>query len=302
MQPWERVSQDLGVDDIVDRLTGLSGADFTSLMLEVTARRAMDVSPADVVRQRTRDRFVAPGSGDLSLIQRVEQMLVASLPADVDTIVVSPVAPTGLHSSVAGVAQNRVLSTIRRTDVAADPTAGLALEAAMRRRSGDRTSATRLATVQRVVRAQTFEGPLSFAHFSLLGLISAGRDEGSYTFERRELAAHAVMLGRCLLATDPDEIIVTVTDWTGGALDGVDRAIEEQLTAPTVVVRADPDRTRAKGYYVTGALEISVRYGRTTFSAGDGGFTTWTAAMLADQKERLMISGLGVDRIALSMP
>ena len=31
---------------------------------------------------------------------------------------------------------------------------------------------------------------------------------------------------------------------------------------------------------------------------GDGGFTNWTARMLANQKERLLISGYSVDRLA----
>jgi hypothetical protein len=31
---------------------------------------------------------------------------------------------------------------------------------------------------------------------------------------------------------------------------------------------------------------------------GDGGFTDWTARLLANQKERLLISGYGLDRLA----
>ena len=30
----------------------------------------------------------------------------------------------------------------------------------------------------------------------------------------------------------------------------------------------------------------------------DGGFVDWTAALLANRKERLLISGYGVDRLA----
>jgi hypothetical protein len=31
---------------------------------------------------------------------------------------------------------------------------------------------------------------------------------------------------------------------------------------------------------------------------GDGGFTDWTARLIANQKERLLISGLSTDRLA----
>jgi len=31
---------------------------------------------------------------------------------------------------------------------------------------------------------------------------------------------------------------------------------------------------------------------------GDGGFTDWTAKLLASKKERLLISGYGLDRLA----
>jgi hypothetical protein len=31
---------------------------------------------------------------------------------------------------------------------------------------------------------------------------------------------------------------------------------------------------------------------------GDGGFTNWTAALTANQKERVLISGYGLDRLA----
>ena len=31
---------------------------------------------------------------------------------------------------------------------------------------------------------------------------------------------------------------------------------------------------------------------------GDGGFTDWTAQLLGNRKERLLVSGYGVDRLA----
>lgn len=37
------------------------------------------------------------------------------------------------------------------------------------------------------------------------------------------------------------------------------------------------------------------------FEIGDGGGTDWTQQLLADRKERLVIGGIGVDRLALAL-
>ena len=85
----------------------------------------------------------------------------------------APVLPLGAHTAVADVDPRNVIATVRGTEVAADPTNGLALEAAARRGSCWPESArsaepVRLAASQRVTRAQLVSGPVSFAHFQLL--------------------------------------------------------------------------------------------------------------------------------------
>jgi hypothetical protein len=40
--------------------------------------------------------------------------------------------------------------------------------------------------------------------------------------------------------------------------------------------------------------------GLITCVVGDGGFVTWTGQLLGSRKERLLISGYGIDRIALA--
>ncbi len=79
------------------------------------------------------------------------------------------------------------------------------------------------------MRAQQFEGSRSFAHFILLGLVSAGRDTGSGSFEHTSVRQHL-----------------------------------------------DAD------------VEVA-----------DGGLVTWTRALLSNNKERLMISGLSLERLAV---
>ncbi len=77
----------------------------------------------------------------------------------------------------------------------AEPTNGLALEVAARRhdllRAAPRSAEpVRLAATQRVTRAQHDLGPVTFAHFQLLGAVTGGRDTGGRAFERDSLTEH----------------------------------------------------------------------------------------------------------------
>lgn len=305
MEPLERVLRGLGDGELAERLAKLSGSDLTTLLLDVMRRRAERLRPSDVMQQRAKDRFARPSPVPLTVMHDTEARMLEAIPDNVDTVTLSPVAPLGLHSAVARVDQHRLVSTIRRTDVAADPTAGLAVEAAVRRRElldVDPHSSERveLASIQRVVRAQTFDGPMSFAHFGLLGLVTAGRDRGSNLFEIESLADHAAIMSGCLLAAGADHVTITMSDWTGGELDAAAAVLADEVNGLPVSVLEDPLRTRARDYYLQAAFEIDVRFGGMTFNAADGGLVDWTQQLLANRKERLMISGIGIDRVAIA--
>jgi len=304
-RPIDRILTALGDLHLTEGLAALPGSDLTALLLDVMGRRVAGLSAADVMRQRASDRFVAPGGVDLRTLHATEADLLAALPDAFSTVVLSPLAPAGLHGTVAGVSQNNVVSTIRRTDVAADPTTGLAIEAARRRVEclGSRPRSdelVRLASIQRVVRAQVFEGSMTFAHFSLLGIVTAGRDTGSRSFEVTALAEHSATLARCLLAAGADRLDVRITDWTDGKLGEVVARLRPALAEGQVNVVEHPERVRARGYYQHGAFEITATIGDLVFSAADGGLVDWTQKLVGSRKERLMISGIGIDRVAAS--
>jgi hypothetical protein len=145
----------------VERLAALSGSDFTSVMLEVIRRRADRETPASVLRRYERDRFVRPGP-DPRAVRRAEEALLGGLPGDVEVVQLAPLVPLGTHSALGPVSQDKVVSTVRACEVAADPTNALALEAASRRaRARDQPALIRLAAVQRVVRAQRIAAAVS---------------------------------------------------------------------------------------------------------------------------------------------
>jgi hypothetical protein len=314
-----RVVRLAGGEHLLDVLAEeLSGADLTTLLLEVLRRRAVALDPTEVLRRYRNDRFVAPGSLSVAGIRRVEGAMLAALEDGFEIVSLAPVLPLGAHSAFAGVDPRNVIATVRASEVAADPTNGLALEAAVRRRQlldGAPRSAdpVRLAATQRVTRAQFINGPVSFAHFQLLGIVSAGRDTGSRSFERQHLAEHLRAAVRGLGALGLDDIRIGVTcldEPSEQILAAVSRELSGQ---PGVQVVAAPERESGRAYYQQLCFKVYARPGGSErghrpgesdehdeyLEVGDGGFVDWTAKLLANRKERLLISGYGIDRMAI---
>jgi hypothetical protein len=295
-----RISERLG-PGVIDAIAGLPGADVTTLMIEVARHRADRLDAADVLRRYDTDRFVHPGGIEPNLVRRIEDALFTALPDGFDAVVLSPVAPFGAHR-LAGVDQSRVVTTVRSNEVAADPTNGLALEAALRRRAllhRDARSGevVRLAASQRVLRAQRFEGEGVFSHFQLFGLVSAGRDTGNLGFERDAFIEHvrfATDAIRTLTGSDP---LVELTDLTAGRMAEVAELLREAL--PDVGIEDRPDREGGRVYYDRMCFKAYASSSRDRFEIADGGLVDWTQQLVQSRKERLMISGLGVERLAM---
>jgi hypothetical protein len=297
----ERVVEAAGGTDAVDRLVGLPGADLTTLLLEVTRRRAARLTPADVLRRFTSDRFTAPAALPFDRLRATEDRLISLLPQGFELVTLAPVVPLGTHSVVGLVHQNQVLATIRGTEVAADATNGLALLAAARRQAAlasRSAEVVHLAAPQRVVRAQQVRGAGRFAHFGLLGLASAGRDTGDLAFERQHVATHArYVMSVAVALTGAGELRLTVAD---PHLAPVGAAVRSALAAlRDVTVVDDPDRVAGHGYYTGLCFKaFAVTTEGQRHEIGDGGLLDWTARLLGNRKERLATSGIGIDGAA----
>jgi hypothetical protein len=59
----------------------------------------------------------------------------------------------------------------------------------------------------------------------------------------------------------------------------------------------DRSRQAGRGYYRDLCFKVNACSGDAPAEVGDGGFTDWTARLTANQKERLLICGLGTDRL-----
>lgn len=299
-----RVVGRAGGPELLDLLADtLSGADLTTLLLEVFRRRAERTSPAEVMRRYRSDRFVAPAPIGLTALRRVEDALLSALPDGFEALVLAPVLPLAAHSAVATVDPRKVIATIRGSEVAADPTNALALEASSRRalalaadpRSG---RPIRLAAGQRVARAQHVDGPGMLAHFQLFGLVTAGRDAGSRSFEHQHALEHLRFAARALAAAGAQRTQIRLTCLEPAAGPVVERVRHDLAGLPGVDVLDDPDRTTGRGYYTGLCFKIFAGVADELVEVGDGGLVDWSQRLTGNRKERLLISGIGVDRIA----
>ena len=269
-------------DALVD---GLSPSELRSILLDVSRERAAKVTPARLLQQWQQDRFVRPSTSDPRQLARTQQRLWERLPANFTGVELSPVTPLGTSSAMATINQHQVLSTIRGTEVASDPTNELAIEAAVRRRAGE--SRVDLAACQRVVRAQAVDGPGMFAHFQLFVLVSSARDTGSGRTEAELLIDHLRFWHDVL----GNEAELSFTVFTPSAV----RERIEDTVRPALKVEftEDAERTKGANYYSGTALGI----GCAGAELGDGGFTAWTADLLGDQKERCLTSCVSTERL-----
>lgn len=291
MTALDRVVRQAGGTDVVDRLVALSGSDLTTLLLHVMRERAARLAPTDVLRRFREDRFTAPASTPFDRLRAAEDRLLSLLPTTFRLCTLAPVVPLGTHSAVGTVDQNKVLATSRSTEVAADATNGLALVAAEERRAG--SGDIRLAALQRVVRAQLVDAAGRFAHFGLFAMVSAGRDTGDLAFERHHVVEHVRYLAAAI--GGDVELRLSVAE---PALAPVADALRAGVADLPVRIVDEPDRVAARVYYRGFCYKVFAVRGTRTIEIGDGGLVDWTVRLLNNRKERMVISGVGVDGLA----
>lgn len=297
----ERILREAGSEGVLEALAErLSPTDLQSLLLKVAKRRAEKVTPARLMQRYRDDRFVQPAAADVRDMVDFDR-LAFSLASGFQPVELSPVCPLGTVSALGLVDQNNVVSTVRGTEVVADSTNVMALECAKRR---GEEGLVRLCASHRLVRAQSFSGPASFAHFRVFTMCSAGRDSGAMRFETEALVEHIGFYLRLLShlqATGMEirSVRVALTDFLGEydeVLESVRGRLREEHDG--VVIEKHPERTQARNYYEGLAFWVFVSDASgEEFNVCDGGFTDWTRKLLSNKKERLFISAIGSERL-----
>ncbi len=186
----ERIARALGVPDLDGKLARLAPSDLQSLLLEVARARAAAVTPADLLAQLERAPLLAPSTADARVLHAFDDAALAAAPA-FEAVALAPATPFGACRLLGGIDPANVLGTLRSAEVVADPTVGLALECARRRRDrAARAGRVRLCASHRCVRLQPVDAPGFSPHFALFALTTAARDAGSFTVETDALREH----------------------------------------------------------------------------------------------------------------
>ncbi|MFI1192807.1 hypothetical protein ACH4T9_06005 [Micromonospora sp. NPDC020750] len=285
-------------DGVRGTLDALPASDLTTLLLSLAQTRAARVRPPEVLRRWREDRFVRPADRDPRATAAVQALLWDLLPAEVAGVELSPVVPLGTCAAVTPGSQNRIVTATRSLEVLSDPTNALAVEAADRRLRGGGPGEVHLAASHRVLRAQRFDAGMQ-THFRLFALVSSARDTGSGRTEARLLTLHLDYWQRVLARLVPSaapRLRFTVLD-SPVLRERVADTVLPTLAAGGVPLVEEPDRTGGRGYYVGAALGLTATHGGETVEFGDGGFTTWTARLTSDAKERCLTSCVSVDRL-----
>jgi hypothetical protein len=275
----------------------LKPSQLHSVLLEITRARANARTAADILAQYQRDPFCRPALGDPRTNLAIDSELFTAA-EQFEAIELSPVAPLGVCSTVAPTDQNRVLSALRSTEVAADPTNVLALECALRLRT-NRQHPVHLVTSQRVIRAQAAPpGPGFTQHFRIFVLASGGIETVDHGFTVNSLVQQVQVL---LAALDRLEKL--------GYAFGARRV--EVLATPERQKLGDRVAERLGSLASRGPLDHAYYSGGLRFrlwatasdgaelALGDGGTFDWLSELAANRRAVFVASGLGAQLIPI---
>ncbi|MEG0742945.1 MAG: hypothetical protein RR521_12000 [Clostridia bacterium] len=300
----KRILGELQAPDLLDRLERLSPSDCNSLWMEIHKRKAENRSPADVLKAYRSNRFVRPSElNPIRLCQLQSDLMRIANECGIRPVQLSPLAPLGSCAAFACVDQNKIVSAARGCEVLSDASNMLSLYLADEISSGrlDGTQSIHACSVDRTVRAQVFQGARTSAHFSLFCLVSCGRDSGSYQCEGELLDKQLAFYQDYFRMVQHATFSILLRKRSGypdgdGFFAYVLRLLRERFpNLPITTEEAAMDNR----YYQGVNFKMYMHVGEEKIEIGDGGFTDWMQRLLNNQKQRCLISGIGIDRLAL---
>ena len=214
-----------------------------------------------------------------------------------EPIELSPVAQFGTSSVIATVDQKKVLTSLRNTEVQADPTNAIALHYASLKKKGELDNKTyNYSNISRVIRTQVFNNPNFTPHFTVLALISCGRDTGSFNFEKEELLKHLTTSYEICKSYGVEKIYYEIIPCKGYdsqsplIMESISYVREKNSNLEVLVIAPEHDNNYYHGFRIKQQIVI----GGNTIEIADGGLLDWTQQLLTNKKERMMTFGLGI--------
>ena len=284
---WRRI----GVHAREALLRSLNSVELRTILADVARSRASDQTPADLIKRWREDKLLEPSMLDPREALPITAKLWEAVPPEFVGVTLSQLTSLGSGIHLGGLGQNRVVTTMRGTEVLADPKHGLALEASRRRRNGH--SRVHLATHARCTHA--WDHSEESSHELRFALVSSAPDGGGLSTEADLLDLHLDYWREIMGTVVPrGRIELTVWDSTLAGL------IEARGTRDgVIVVEGTSDERRPwRNPYTTAAFRFVVDGdGDEPHEVGDGGFVTWTQALTRNRKDRCLVSGINVDAL-----
>lgn len=294
----DHIISKLNLPDIVKILSDeLSGSELNTILLEVFNRRVQQETPSSLLSKYEENKLVKPANIDILRYKEQELACYKILAGrGFEPIEHSPAAQLGTSSIVATVDQKKVLTALRNTEMQADPTNATALHYALLKKKGELDSQTyNYSNISRIIRTQVFDNPNFTPHFSVLCLISCGKDTGSFNFEKEELFKHLTASYEILQNYGFEQIYFEIIPCKG--YDSQSPLITESISyvqensnhIKISVVEPDYENN----YYYGFRIKAKIVAGENVIEIGDGGLLDWTQQLLTNKKERMMTMGIG---------
>lgn len=291
----QKLEAKLGIPGVIELLDDrLSGSELNSLLLALYRKKTAGLSPAALLRQMQQNRFVKPGVVNPVLYKQDEiDWLQAGDFAGFKPIQLSPLGPLGSCAVFGKVDQNNVVSATRGTEVVADATNMMALVMAGEFANSQEMAPKHYCTTHRHVRGQYFSDPRYAAHFGIYCMVSGGSVQGEPTLPLTLALEHISFYCERLKMVLPDEQIwldLLVKD-KGEALA---RHVEQEISKryPETIVALQESKNP---YYGSLQFRFDFKLNGSRLNIADGGFVDWAQQLLANKKQRMVISGIGLE-------
>lgn len=167
------------------------------LLLELSVRKSKKIDANQVLKKYMENyEYFGNSSVSLKSVINFTKLFIDSLPKRYDTIELSKIMPLGTNAAITSLSQKNILTTIKNSEVCADPTTAITFEACKRRKEillsqKDINREINLATSTKVLRMQKFDKSKGYLqHFDLFAIISAGRREQNKWFELEKICEH----------------------------------------------------------------------------------------------------------------
>jgi len=201
------ICEELGIPNLVDVLAETPLRRLQPILVNAWKRRSVAKKATDILNEYgSKKQFYGVGAIPQDQLMDFAQICYSAVPFEFDFVEMSPITPLGVNTALSNLSQNKILATIRGSEVVGDATTQLSLECAYRRKklllnSSSIAKDVHLCSSQRVVRLQPFDSSKGYMqHFNLFGLCSGGRNLESKAFAIEWIRKHITILLDMLMA------------------------------------------------------------------------------------------------------